>query len=122
MARGVTTEWEDLQVAKGNWKPRDHVPTGEEIFQTQQEGVQDYDNFANLNAKQIEEKIEDDWDLEDDEVMQAYRAKRMQQMKEQAAQYKFNGSVYEITKQDYEHHVQSMPKDTLGVIHLYQDQ
>ena len=85
MARGVTTEWEDMQVAKGNWKPREHVPTSEEIFLNQQEGVDAYDNFANLTGKQIEEQIEDDWDLEDDEVMQEYRAKRMQQMKEAAA-------------------------------------
>ena len=55
MARGVTTEWEDLQVAKGNWKPREHVPTSEELFFHQQEGVEGYDNYANLNAKQIEE-------------------------------------------------------------------
>jgi len=35
MARGVTTEWEDIHVAKGNWKPREYVPTSEDIFQNQ---------------------------------------------------------------------------------------
>ena len=122
MARGVTTEWEDLQVAKGNWKPREHVPTSEEIFFNQQEGVEAYDNYANLNAKQIEEQVEDDWDLEDDDIMQQYRAKRMQEMKDAAQQHKFQGGVIELTKQDYEQHVNSMPKGTKGVIHLYQDQ
>jgi len=57
------------------------VPTSEEIFFHQQEGVESYDNFHNLNAKQIEEQVEDDWELEDDEMMQEYRAKRMQEMK-----------------------------------------
>ena len=55
MARGVTTEWEDIQVKRGNWKAREYVPTSEDIFLTQQEGVEAYDNFKDLNAKQIEE-------------------------------------------------------------------
>ena len=77
MARGVTTEWEDIHVAKGNWKPREYVPTSEDLFLTQQEGVEAYDNYANMTGKQMEEQMEDDWDLEDDDVMQAYRAERM---------------------------------------------
>lgn len=32
MARGVTTEWEDIQVRMGNWLPREAVPTSEDIF------------------------------------------------------------------------------------------
>jgi hypothetical protein len=31
MAQGVTTEWEDIQVKMGNWKPREYVPTNEDI-------------------------------------------------------------------------------------------
>lgn len=89
MARGVTTEWEDIMVQRGKWKAREHVPTSEEVFLTQQEGVESYDNYAGLNAKQIEEQIEDDWDLEDDEVMQAYRAQRMAELQEKAKQHKF---------------------------------
>jgi len=51
MARGVTTEWEDIHVAKGNWKPREYVPTSEDLFLTQQEGVEAYDNYANMTGK-----------------------------------------------------------------------
>ena len=50
MARGVTTEWEDIHVAKGNWKALDHVPTSDEIFDNQQEQVEKYDNWKDLNA------------------------------------------------------------------------
>ena len=35
MARGVTTEWEDIHVKKGNWKAREYVPTSEDVFYTQ---------------------------------------------------------------------------------------
>ena len=104
MATGVTTEWEDIQVAKGNWKAVEHVPTGEEIFQAQQEGVQGYDNFKGLTGQQIEDQIDDDWELEDDEVMAAYRDQRVQEMKAKAAQHQFLPGVVELTKQDYEWH------------------
>ena len=32
MARGVTTEWEDIQVKMGNWTPVEKGPTTDEIF------------------------------------------------------------------------------------------
>ena len=75
-----------------------------------------------MNAKQLEEAVEDDFDLDDDEYMTEYREKRMAELKEKAAQHKFGGQVIEITKQDYEWHINNMPKGTLGIIHMYQDQ
>ena len=32
MVHGVTTEWDDIQVKMGNYKPLEKVATGEEIF------------------------------------------------------------------------------------------
>jgi hypothetical protein len=32
MARGVTTEWEDIQVKMGNWTAVEKGPTTDEIF------------------------------------------------------------------------------------------
>ena len=32
MAHNVTTEWDDIQVRMGNYKPLEHVETGEELF------------------------------------------------------------------------------------------
>ena len=69
MARGVTTEWEDIHVKNGNWKPREHVATSEEIFQAQQEVVEGLDNWKDLTSKQLDEQVEDDLDLEDDDYM-----------------------------------------------------
>jgi len=70
MARNVTTEWEDIHVKKGNWKPRENVePSSEDVFQHQQETVEKYDNFKGMTAKQIDEAIEDDLDLEEDDIM-----------------------------------------------------
>ena len=78
MARGVTTEWEDIHVAKGNWKPREHVATSEEVFQAQQEVVENLDNWKDLTLKQLDEEVEDDPDFADDDTMKEYREKRLQ--------------------------------------------
>ena len=58
-----------------------------------------------MNHKQLEEAVEDDLDLEDDDYMDEYRAKRLAEMKAKASQHRFHGGVIEITKADYEWHV-----------------
>lgn len=65
--------------------------------------------------------VEDDLDLEDDDFMKDYQAKRLAEMKDKAMQHKFSGEVYEINKQEYEYHTKNMPTDTLGVILMYQE-
>jgi hypothetical protein len=120
MATGVTTEWEDIHVKKGNWKARENVAaTGEEVFQHQQTAVEDYNNWHGMDKKQVDEMVEDDLDLEDDDYLKEYQAARIAEMKGEAQKYKFNGMVYEINKAEYEWHVNNMPEGTLGVIHLY---
>ena len=84
MARGVTSEWEDIQVKMGNWTAKEYVPTSEDVFETQQETVQQYDNWKDMNNKQLDEAVEDDLDLEDDDYMKEYQAKRLAQLKEKS--------------------------------------
>jgi hypothetical protein len=40
MARGVTTEWEDIMVQKGIWAPTETKPSTDEIFDNQQEHLE----------------------------------------------------------------------------------
>ena len=84
MARGVTTEWEDIHVKKGNWKAKDYVPTSEDIFYNQQDTVEAYENFKGMSKQQIDEAMEDDPDLEDDDYMIEYRKQRMAEIQEKA--------------------------------------
>jgi len=121
MARGVTTEWEDIQVKHGNWTKKDYVPTSEDVFEAQQENVESYDNWKELDAKQLEEMVEDDYDLDDDAYMKEYRAKRLDEIKEKNSQHLYHGGMIEISKDRYEWHVQNMHPDSLGVILMYQD-
>ena len=64
---------------------------------------------------------EDDPDLEDDEYFKEYRAKRLEELKEQAGRPRFGGLI-EISRPEFEVHVTRAPKDAVVVIHLYQNQ
>lgn len=80
MARGVTTEWEDIQVKMGGWTKVDKGPTSEQLFQETLNRNEHYDPKLIMNSKQLEEKAEDDDDFDDDDFMKEYRANRMAQM------------------------------------------
>ena len=73
MARGVTTEWEDIQVKMGGWTAVEKGPTTEEIFKETVERNEKYDYKISLTERQLEEKAEDDLDFDEDEFMQQYR-------------------------------------------------
>lgn len=51
MARGVTTEWEDIQVKMGGWTAVDKGPTQEEIYQETVNLNELYDNKLVMNEK-----------------------------------------------------------------------
>ena len=113
MAKGVTTEWEDQMVKRGIWKERENVEaTAEQIFEVQQENVENYKNWENHNKKQLDEMIEDDLDYEDDPVMQQYQEQRLQEMKMAADQHKFHFGMMDINKQDYEAQTKNLPEGT----------
>ena len=78
MVHGVTTEWDDIQVKMGNYKPLPKEPTNDEIFAETTENLEVYDNKLIMNDKQLEELAEDDLDFDDDDdFMKEYRAKRL---------------------------------------------
>ncbi len=81
MAKGVTTEWEDLQVKMGNWLPRPRTPTAEEIFQTNLEEADMIDEMAPKKLATLQAMEEDDLDLEEDEVFKKYRDQRLEELK-----------------------------------------
>jgi hypothetical protein len=97
MARGVTTQWEDIQVQKGNWTKVDRGPTSEQIFQESVTIAEKYDYKELMTEKELEEKAEDDLFFDEDDFMKDYRAKKLAELKEDQAKPHFNG-VLEINK------------------------
>lgn len=115
MARGVSTEWEDVQVKYGNYLARDREETNDEIEKKVIEVLENYDPLDKKNIEQLKE-LEDD---EDEEVLRIYEQKRMEELKQIAQRPKF-GTVIEFRKQDYVTEVTNAPKDVFVVCHLYQ--
>lgn len=76
MARGVTTEWEDLQVKAGNWTKVEKEKDEETVWTETLEMNERYDPKLLLNNKQLEEMAEDDPDFDDDDFMKQWREKR----------------------------------------------
>ena len=120
MAHGVTTEWEDIQVKLGNYVEREKIPTGDELHKIAIETVEKYDPLEKktLDDLNLISEIEDD--EENDEVLKAYKEKRMAEMKEYAQKAKY-GKVIELRKQDYIAEVNNAPKDVFVILFLYQN-
>jgi len=116
MARGVTTEWEDIQVKYGNYLAREKEETNDEIEKKVIEVLENYDPLEKRNLEELKE-LEDD---EDEEVLRIYEQKRLEELKQLAQRPKF-GSVIEFRKQDYVTEVTNAPKDVYVVCHLYQN-
>jgi hypothetical protein len=116
MAQGVSTEWEDIHVKLGNYLPREKGLTNDEIEQIAIEALENYNPIENKTLEELNELEESD---DEDEVIRAYKEKRMQEMKEYAEKIKF-GKVLELRKQDYIAEVTNAPKDVFVVLLLYQ--
>ena len=116
MARGVTTEWEDIHVRLGNFLPREKETTTAEISQQ----VMDKAELCNpLEDKKLEELDELEDEL-DEKYLEEYRLKRLEEIKSETKKLKF-GDIREINKQEYIAEVTNAPKDVFVVLNLYQD-
>lgn len=116
MARGVTTEWEDIQVKYGNYLARDKETTNDELIEMAIEAVENYDPLEKKNL----EELKDLEDSEDEEVLKQYELKRMEELKQIAQKPRF-GQVIEFRKQDYVTEINNAPKDVYVIIHLYKN-
>jgi len=115
MAYNVTSEWEDAHVRLGNYLPRPKEVTTEELEKLAIDVIDKYDPLDSKSLSQLKE-LEDD---EDEDVIRAYEAKRMQELKDYSMMYKY-GKLIELRKQDYVQEVNRAPKDVFVVLFLYQ--
>jgi hypothetical protein len=104
----------------GNWLPRPHVPTGEEIAEAHLAQVEALEEFKGRSLGQLERMQEDKPDLEDDdEFLEQYRLKRLEELKKDLEKPRF-GKQLEISRPEWEVQVTRAPQDVVVVITLYQ--
>jgi hypothetical protein len=121
MAQGVTTEWEDIQVKMGNWKPREYVPTNEDIAQSNLEQVEQIEEYKGRTKEALETMMLDKPELEDDDdFLEQYRLKRLEELKKEKERPKF-GTQLEIQRLEFEVQVSRAPPEAVVIITLYQN-
>lgn len=116
MAHGVTSEWEDIHVKLGNWEARPTEISQAELNKQAIEKAEQFDPLANKNLEELKE-LEDDFD---DDFLEQYKKKRLEEIKSASLKPQF-GDVVEISKQDYVNEVTNAPKDVYVILHLHQD-
>ena len=116
MAYDVTTEWFDLQVKYKNYLPQEKKESKDVIEQMIREEAEKYDP---LDKKTVDE-LDELEDLEDDKVLQMYKQKRINEMKEFSKNAKY-GSVKEIRKHEYKEEVNEASKNATVILLLHQE-
>mmetsp|Transcript_38484 Transcript_38484/g.108771 ORF Transcript_38484/g.108771 Transcript_38484/m.108771 type:complete len:249 (+) Transcript_38484:359-1105(+) len=113
---GETTEWDDLQVKFGNkekpppkWKPEKYVPKEDESK-----------DKSWLDGKDETELSDLEDDFEDDAVLEEYRRKRLEELR-QGTQAPLFGSVEQIGASDFVREITNAGEDIWVVLHLFKD-
>lgn len=113
MAHGVTSEWDDIQRKLGNFAPIEKGPTEDELMNDR------IDLVEQINTDDL--KTEEELEAEDnDEVLERYRQKRLEEMRAAAMKPRF-GTVYEISRQDFIPEINQAPAGVWVIVHLYQN-
>ena len=129
MANGVTTEWFDLQVKYGNYLPNEKKTTLAEEQKVMKERKEEEEKMENKISKMDKDELdqlEDQFGMyygyvdDDDEFTKQYMAKRMQEMKSNAAKMVY-GQVLEISRDEYIREVTEANPESFVVLHLYQN-
>ncbi|CDI83284.1 hypothetical protein, conserved [Eimeria acervulina] len=92
----IETEWDSLQRKFGNLPPKPVRETEEEKTKQLVDALESVDPLASKSLSQLDE-LEDD--IEED-VLQKYREKRIQELKRQQKRNRF-GEIIQISKDDF---------------------
>ncbi|GBL99078.1 Phosducin-like protein 3 [Araneus ventricosus] len=114
------TEWNDALRRHGILPPKEKEFTEDEIVNIVENTVQE--KLRENGQKRIEDMTLDELDFiedeEDERVLEEYRQKRLQEMKQQAAKEIF-GDVRDISAVDYVEQVNNAGPGVWVVLHLY---
>ncbi|KAL4857547.1 Phosducin-like protein 3 [Chlorella vulgaris] len=115
---GESTKWDDIQRKLGNlpekepvWKPDAYQPEEEESKEVSREGLE------GKSAEELEE-LEDE--CGDDRFMEAYRRKRLEELRKGVAWQRFGG-LEEIRGSEFVAQVTNAGEGIWVVCHLYKD-
>ena len=111
------TEWNDALRKHGILPPKE--PSEREKEYEQWDAAVEAERERNpLQDKSLDELDELEDEFDDDRVLQMYREKRMQEMREDMLRKRF-GQVFDVSETDFVREVTEASKNSLVVVHLY---
>ncbi|EFN86703.1 viral IAP-associated factor homolog [Harpegnathos saltator] len=113
------TEWNDILRRKGIIPEKEKEVTEDQIVNLLENTIDKKTGCApdNLEDKSLDE-LDELEDEEDERVLEAYRQKRIAELKELANKSKY-GEVREISAEDYVQEVNNAGEDIWVILHLY---
>lgn len=111
----ITTEWEDLQVKYGNFIAPKKEETNEEKLKKFLEVAENVDVLEYKNVEQLEELIDESKNQEEEDELQIYRKKRLEELKNKAKLNRF-GEVIHLAKDSFIEQVTNASKECVGTV------
>jgi len=112
--KNITTEWDDLQVQHGNFAPPKEEIKEADLTKMAIDFAEQKDYIEDLSLNKLNE-LEDQ--IEEDKL-DYYRRKRMEELREKRLAYKF-GELYNVTKAEYQSAVTDSSEDNFVICMLY---
>lgn len=113
-----STEWDDILKSKGIIPEKTPEEEAEEALKDLvQETVERYDPHERKTVDQLDEELEEA-DSDEERLLESYREKRMEQMRQEMMKKKFGPGVSYIAANDWKAEVTEAGEDVYVVIHL----
>lgn len=113
-----STEWDDILKSKGiiPEKTPDEVAE-EQLKELIEDTVEAYDPHEGKNVAQLDEDLEDA-DSEEEQILERYRQRRLQEMKADAMRVKYGPGITFISSNDWKAEVTEAPSDVTVIVLL----
>lgn len=113
-----TTEWDDILRSKGILPEKTAEELAEDVLKgIVEERIESYDPHENKHVSQLDEELEDA-DSEEEEILNSYREKRIEQMKESMRKRRYGPGLEYVAAEDWKSQVTSAGEDVFVVVHL----
>ena len=116
MAYGVSTQWDDIHIKLGNYAKKENKVSQAKLTK---KALDRLDNYNPLDSKNIDELRDMEEEFMNDDFFKDYQKQRINELKHIDLS-KHYGSVYEISKQDYQREINDASEESAVILHLYQ--
>eukprot|EP00943_MAST-04B_sp_MAST-4B-sp1_P004150 g4150.t1 len=122
--RGETTEWEDILIKKGIIEEKEEnrlLREEKELQKLVEEAVEEFDPLENQSLKKLDKLANESEEYSDDRIIEEYRKKRIEALKQKKQAARFGNGVKHIKKSDFVREVTDASQKNWVVLLLFKD-